>query len=217
MVALDYDWSGSELPKDVARIDFDLRQLSHIPALVESLGDVLVLVNNAGRLYCPSPDALATEGSLGFTAEMSMDILTTNLRAPVALIEAVAPQMVARGKASGGVGGRIVNVGSVSAFTGHPDIWYGASKAALLNITKTFAGLLGKSGVLVNAVAPGPTLTDMYESLPQHRKDMVMALSYIGRPAQPAEVAEVILWLGTTSPEYTSGTTVDVNSGSYPR
>jgi len=146
-----------------------------------------------------------------------MEILTVNVRAPVALIEALASQMVKRGRETGATGGRIVNVGSVSAFTGHPDLWYGASKAALLNLTKTFAGLLGKDRVMVNAVAPGPTLTAMYESLPQSRKDMVMRSVYSGRPALPREVAEAIHYLGTSSPEYVNGTTLDVNNGSYPR
>ena len=127
------------------------------------------------------------------------------------MIEAVAPQMRKRKS------GRIVSVGSVSAFTGHPDLWYGATKAALLNITKSYARELGPSGILVNAVAPGPTLTSMYEQLPQSRKDAVMSSVYVGRPCNPDEVARVIVWLGTESPEYISGTTVDVNSGSYPR
>ena len=113
--------------------------------------------------------------------------------------------------------GRIINVGSVSAFTGHPDLWYGATKAALLNITKSYASELGRSGILVNAVAPGPTLTAMYDQLPQSRKDAVMRSVHSGRPCTPEEVARVILWLGTESPDYVSGTTVDVNSGSYPR
>src|SRR6202008_2474528 len=118
-----------------------------------------VLVNNAGVLYCDPHDAIPEAHA--------QEILAVNLRAPVALIEALAPQM--RGRKSG----RIVNVGSVAAFTGHPDLWYGATKAALLNITKTYAGILGKDGILVNAVAPGPTQTDMYEQLPQSRKDAV--------------------------------------------
>jgi 3-oxoacyl-[acyl-carrier protein] reductase len=59
-----------------------------------------------------------------------------NLLAPVALIQAVAPQMRRRRA------GRIVDVGSVAAFTGHPDLWYGASKAALLNVTKSYATYL---------------------------------------------------------------------------
>ncbi len=58
----------------------------------------------------------------------------------------------------------------MAAFTGHPDLWYGASKAALLNITKSYAGYLGREGVLVNAVAPGPTLTAIYDRLPQSRR-----------------------------------------------
>ena len=129
----------------------------------------------------------------------------------MALIEAVAPQMRRRRA------GRIVNVGSVAAFTGHPDLWYGASKAALLNVTKSYAGYLGRDGVLVNAVAPGPTSTDMYEQLPQSRKDAVMRSVHSGRPCRPEEVARAIFWLGTESPDYVSGTTIDVNGGSYPR
>ena len=119
--------------------------------------------------------------------------------------------------------GRIVNVSSVSAFTGHPGLWYGITKAGLLNLTKSWAKELGPHGVLVNAVAPGPTLTAMHEQLPQSRKDEVMRSVYSGRVCRPEEVAEAILWLGTTCPEYIisiNGSTVDVNNvnnGSYAR
>jgi 3-oxoacyl-[acyl-carrier protein] reductase len=191
------------LDKNPCEIVYDLRDLAGIPGLIVSLGEIDVLVNNAGVLYCPPHGA--------FTEAQVQEILTVNLRAPVALIEAIAPQMKKR-KA-----GRIVNVGSVAAFTGHPDLWYGATKAALLNITKSYAGYLGKDGILVNAVAPGPTLTPMYEQLPQSRKDAVTRSVYSGRACTPEEVAQAIFWLGTSSPDYLSGTTVDVNNGSYPR
>ncbi len=171
--------------------------------MVERLGEIDVLVNNAGTLYCHAHDA--------FPERDALEILTVNLRAPVALIEALAPQMRRRKR------GRIVNVASVAAFTGHPDLWYGATKAALVNVTKSYAGYLGRDGILVNAVAPGPTLTDMYEQLPQSRKDAVMRAVYSGRPCQPEEVAQAIFWLGTSSPDYLCGTTIDVNNGSYPR
>jgi 3-oxoacyl-[acyl-carrier protein] reductase len=113
--------------------------------------------------------------------------------------------------------GRIVNVGSVAAFTGHPDLWYGATKAALLNLTKSYAAYLGKDGILVNAVAPGPTLTAMYDQLPQSRKDAVMRSVHSGRPCSAEEVAQAIVWLSLDSPPYMSGATLDVNNGSYPR
>jgi 3-oxoacyl-[acyl-carrier protein] reductase len=203
VIALDKDFSGCSLTGAVEKVTFDLQALDEIPRLVERLGDVHVLVNNAATLYCHPHDA--------FPERDAMEILTVNLRAPVALIEAVAPQMRSRRS------GRIVNVASVAAFTGHPDVWYGATKAALLNITRSYAGYLGADGVLVNAVAPGPTLTAMYEKLPQSRKDGVMRSVYSGRPCRPEEVAEAIGWLATESPAYVSGATIDVNNGSYPR
>jgi NAD(P)-dependent dehydrogenase (short-subunit alcohol dehydrogenase family) len=203
VLALDKNFAGCDLSKETQRISFDLNSIEKIKEMAARLGEIDVLVNNAGVLYCHAHDA--------FSEAHVQEILAVNLRAPVALIEAVAPQMRKRRS------GRIVNVGSVAAFTGHPDLWYGATKAALLNVTKSYAGYLGKDGILVNAVAPGPTLTGMYEQLPQSRKDAVMRSVHLGRPCQPEEVAQAILWLGTDSPAYLSGTTVDVNNGSYPR
>lgn len=202
VLALDKDFSKFGIEK-AERILFDLRGLAGIPAMIGRLGEVDVLVNNAGTLYCHEHDA--------FPENDALEMLAVNLRAPVALIEALAPQMKRRKR------GRIINVASVAAFTGHPDLWYGATKAALVNVTKSYAGYLGSDGILVNAVAPGPTLTDMYEQLPQSRKDAVMRAVYSGRPCRPEEVAQAIFWLGTSSPDYLSGATIDVNNGSYPR
>ena len=205
VLALDKDFSRFDLAEapSVRRVQYDLRGLDGIAALIATLGRIDTLVNNAAVLYCDPYDAIP--------AAHKREIVTVNLEAPVALIEAVAPQMTARGS------GRIVNVGSVAAFTGHPDLWYGATKAALLNVTKSYASTLGRQGVLVNAVAPGPTQTDMYEQLPPSRKDGVMRSVHAGRVCRPEEVAAAVFWLGSASPEFVSGTTLDVNSGSYPR
>jgi 3-oxoacyl-[acyl-carrier protein] reductase len=185
------------------RVEFDLTRISGIAALIASLGVIDTLVNNAGVLHCDPIDAIPDAHRL--------EILAVNLEAPAALIGAVAPAMKARGR------GRIVNVSSVSAFTGHPDLWYGITKAGLLNLTKSWARALGPHGILVNAVAPGPTQTQMYDQLPQSRRDDVMRSVYAQRVCQPQEVAEAIFWLGSASPEYVNGSTLDVNSGSYPR
>jgi len=203
VLALDKDFRAFDASESVERIQYDLTDIAGIEALCKSLGQIDTLVNNAGVLYCDPYEAIPEA--------RKREILTVNLEAPVALITAVAPGMVARKS------GRIVNVGSVAAFTGHPDLWYGITKAGILNLTKSWATQLGKHGVLVNAVAPGPTHTDMYEQLPQSRKDMVTRSVYSARAARPDEVAQAILWLGSASPEYVNGTTLDCNNGSYPR
>jgi NAD(P)-dependent dehydrogenase (short-subunit alcohol dehydrogenase family) len=185
------------------RIKFDLSRISEIPPLIASIGELDTLVNNAGVLHCDPIDAIPENHR--------SEILAVNLEAPAALIAAVAPGMKARRS------GRIVNVSSVAAFTGHPDLWYGITKAGLLNLTKSWARALGPHGILVNAVAPGPTETYMYEQLPQSRRDDVMRAVYSGRVCKPEEVAEAIFWLGDSCPEYVNGSTLDVNNGSYPR
>ena len=202
VLALDKDFSGFE-EKSAVRVDFDLRKLDQIQNLISSLGEIHTLVNNAGVLFCDPYDAIPDQHK--------REILAVNLEAPATLIEAVSVQMKKRKS------GRIVNVGSVAAFTGHPDLWYGISKAGILNLTKAWARELGPHGVLVNAVAPGPTQTAMYDQLPQTRKDGVMKSVHSGRVCSPGEVAAAILWLGSACPGYVNGTTLDVNDGSYPR
>src|SRR6185295_18406417 len=200
VLALDKDFSRCD-EKGFERVEFDLRNLAGIKDLAKH--EIHTLVNNAGVLFCDPYDSIPEENK--------REVLTVNIEAPAALITALAPQMKKRKS------GRVVNVGSVAAFTGHPDLWYGITKAGILNLTKAWAKELGPHGVLVNAVAPGPTQTAMYEQLPQSRRDGVMKSVYSGRVCTPEEVAAAILWLGTACPEYVNGTTLDVNNGSYPR
>ena len=205
VIGLDRDWKQSTLADhdNLRRVDFDLQNVADIRAMTADLPAIDTLVNNAGVLYVPPHDE--------FPVAQRREIIAVNLEAPAELIESLTPAMKQNG------GGRIVNVASVAAFTGHPDLWYGITKAGILNMTKAYARFLGSAGVLVNAVAPGPTKTDMYEQLPQSRKDSVMASVYSGRVCLPQEVAEAIFWLGTNSPGYVNGATIDVNDGSYPR
>lgn len=60
-------------------------------------------------------------------------------------------------------------------------------------------------------------LRGMYERLPESRREAVMRSVHSGRPCSPEEVAQAIVWLGTASPAYLNGATLDVNDGSYPR
>lgn len=184
-------------------IDFDLTNINALPQLVEKVGDIDVLVNNAGVLNTGTwPE---------YPQDKKQVSLALNLEAPVELMTQFSRGMAQRGF------GRIVNNASLAAHTGHQDIWYGMTKAALVNATKSFAKLLGQDGIMVNAVAPGPAETDMLHSIPQERRDAIAKTVYCGRFAKPHEIAETILWLGTESPQYISGVCIDINNGSFPR
>jgi 3-oxoacyl-[acyl-carrier protein] reductase len=87
----------------------------------------------------------------------------------------------------------------------------------MINITKSFAKIMGPSGVVINAVAAGPVETDMLDTIPEPRKKQLKAATHLGRFAYPQEVADTMFWLGTSSPEYINGTCIDLNNGSYPR
>jgi 3-oxoacyl-[acyl-carrier protein] reductase len=208
VIALDREFGGSELPDSpaVQRVRYDLTDLPGIPRLVGSLGRIDVLVNNAGLLNGKSWE--------DYAAEPRERILAVNLEAPVELIRAVAPQMVKRGS------GRIVNLASIGAYTAHPDVWYGVTKAGMVSLTKSFASYLGRHGIQVNAVSPGPIETELLLEMGAHAPERMAWLkrtAFSGRLGQPREVAEVIYWLGTSSPAYVNGTVIDVMDGCYTR
>jgi NAD(P)-dependent dehydrogenase (short-subunit alcohol dehydrogenase family) len=130
----------------------------------------------------------------------------------VALIREFSKGMVQRRH------GRIVNVAAIAGPIGHADIWYGITKAGLINATKSFAKLLGPYGITVNCVAPGPVEdTSMFQVIPDIRKQQIMASVTSGRFATPAEVAETIYWLATQAPAYMTGVCIDINNGAFLR
>lgn len=187
----------------VATMPFDLTKTNDIPHLVSEIGDVDILINNAGVMHSLPYD--------DYPAEKLNQILKLNIEAPVALIREVAKRMIQRET------GRIVNVASVAGQIGHPDVWYGITKAGLINATKSFAGILGPKGIVINAVASGPVETDMLDVIPEDRKQTIKSSVYSGRFAKPEEVAQAIVWLATDCPEYINGSCIDVNNGFFPR
>ena len=180
-----------------------------IGAAIDRLGQIDVLVNNAG-IYEAHPVLSTTPEEW---EESWARTLATNLTGPADLIHAVAPHMVERG------GGRIVNVTSRGAFRGEPGhAAYGASKAGLNSLSQSMAVALAPHSVFVTAVAPGFVETDMAAPyLDGPGGDAVKAQSPMGRPATPAEVARVIVFLAGAGSESTTGTIVDVNGASYLR
>jgi NAD(P)-dependent dehydrogenase (short-subunit alcohol dehydrogenase family) len=183
--------------------EFDFSEYQKVPELAQKIGPVDILVNNAGMMNSLPYDT--------YPDEKMLQLLAVNIQSPVALIREFSKGMIEKKS------GRIVNLASVAGEIGSPDIWYGISKAGMINITKSFAKLLGPKGVVINAVAPGPVNTDMLHTIPEERKQQVVAASYLKRVAEPEEIAEAIYWLATDAPEYINGTTIDLNNGSFPR
>ena len=209
VLALGRDFSEFDLDgENCQRVVFDLRNLDDISMLCAPWSDIDVLINNAGMLTSQSFE--------NYTAKERRDVIATNIEAPAELIRCLAPKMVARPRVDG-VCGRVVNLASVAGFGGHPDVWYGASKGAILNLTKSLAKLYGPHGVMVNAVAPGPTKTSMFDQLPQSRKDEFNRIVFASRFAEADEIAKVIEWLALDAPEYVNGSCVDAASGGYLR
>lgn len=184
-------------------IEFDLRSIDKISGLINDIADVDVLINNAGIMN--------TFAFNEYPKDKKEDLMKVNLEAPVELINCVSKRMLENKS------GRIVNNASIAGQIGHPDVWYGISKAGLINATKSYARLLGGKGIVINAVCTGPVETDMMKQIPEARKVAMLKSTYLGRFADPREMAETIFWLATDSPTYINGTCIDVNNGAFPR
>ena len=201
VLGLDVSFAEDHPPFD--KLVFDLTDLAGIPALVEGIGVIDVLVNNAGI-----QPALPIER---YTDEARSRILRINLEAPVALIREASKGMITRKS------GRVVNLASVGAYTAHTDVWYGITKAGVVSFTRSFAARLGPQGIQVNAVAPGPIDTALLDGAQPERVAQLMKAVYTRRKGRPEEVAEAIRWLALDAPEILNGAVLDITDGSFLR
>jgi NAD(P)-dependent dehydrogenase (short-subunit alcohol dehydrogenase family) len=162
-------------------------------------GQVDILVNNAG---------IFPVGPTADMAEVDIDAaFAVNVKAPFVLVGELAPAMAARGR------GAIVNVGTMAAEFGVADMsLYGASKAALVLLTKAWAAEFGPRGVRVNAVNPGPTRTEGTAALGDVI-DQFAALAPAGRPALPEEIAAAITYLASGDASFVHGAILAVDGG----
>lgn len=117
-------------------------------------------------------------------------------------------------------GGRIVNMASRAGQRGYAAdaMPYGATKAALINLTKSIARSFGRDGVVAVSIAPGWVRTDMAEDfVVRHGKDAAVGDIPIGEMAETGEIAELVAFLLRPSQASVNGATFDVNGGSYIR
>lgn len=179
----------------------DLSDLDAVRRLAQEAGEVDVLVNNAAVV--PGGPTVSQDVD-AFEAAFA-----ANVRAPYFLTAALAPAMVARGS------GSIVNVSTMAARIGMPGLSvYSATKAALESLTRTWAAEFSPAGVRVNAVAPGPTRTDMVlANMGEEMAGQIGKTTLLGRLAAPREIAEVIFFLATDRASCVTGAVIAADAG----
>jgi 3-oxoacyl-[acyl-carrier protein] reductase len=170
--------------------------------LQKTLGDVAILVNNAGI----TRDNLALRMK---DAEWD-DVLDTNLKAVFRLSRAVMRGMM---KARWG---RIINITSVVGASGNAgQANYAAAKAGVVGLTKSLARELGSRGITVNCVAPGFIDTDMTRALSEAQRSALLAQIPLGRLGGTADVAAAVAYLASPGAGYITGCVLHVNGGMY--
>jgi 3-oxoacyl-[acyl-carrier protein] reductase len=173
------------------------REVSDMVALFrQQLGDISILVNNAG-ISKPQPIHEITEADWD-------QIHDVNLKSMFLVTQAVLPAMRKQRW------GRIINLSSVAAqLGGIIGPHYAASKAGAIGLTHSYASLLAKEGITVNAIAPALIETDMITSNPKARPD----ITPVGRFGTVEEVAEIAVMLAQNG--YMTGQTISPNGGWY--
>lgn len=179
-----------------------------VDGIMDHFGRIDVLINAAG---IPGPSARVEDYSFANAKK----VLEVNLLGTFLMMHTVLPIMQAQKH------GSILNFGSVSGIVGYPfESAYGASKAAIIHLTKNAASENGGNGVRVNAISPGWVDTNMMSTILESYKDVGFAksednitLGPLGRPGSPEEMANVAAFMCSEEATYINGSNFLVDGG----
>jgi 3-oxoacyl-[acyl-carrier protein] reductase len=193
----------------------DVRQEDQVQALVErtvkELGRLDVMINNAGASFRAKPEEISANG---WNA-----VVGINLNGVFFGCKWAGRQMMRQG------GGVIVNISSIAGVYGSTMMsHYGASKAAVVNFTRTLGMAWGRKGIRVNCIAPGPVETEGYldvlhKTNPDAKKvyDTVASRTGMGRWGKVEEIAWPCIFLASDASAFMNGTTIVIDGGPPPQ
>jgi 3-oxoacyl-[acyl-carrier protein] reductase len=183
---------------------FDLSEIDAIPAFVKGLrdefGPLYGLINNAG---------IGTEGLLANMHNTEIEALVRlNITSPIVLTKYVVRHMMADGA------GRIVNMSSIIATTGYNGLSvYGATKAAATGFTRSLAREVGRTGITVNAIAPGFVDTELTQSLSDDQRQRIAGRSALRRLPEADDVARMVEYLLGDGGRNVTGSVLTIDAG----
>src|SRR3954468_8301684 len=193
--------------RKAVRIPGDIRDEQHCKSLIDRASDEFgkldILVNNAA--FQMTHDSIEE-----FSTEEFDRTFKTNVYAMFWLCRAALPRMEP--------GSVIINTASIQAFDPSPNLLaYAPAKAAIVSFTKALSPIAMKKGVRVNAVAPGPVWTPLIAStMPREKVKQFGGDTAFERPAQPVEIAPVLVFLASNEARFVTGEVYGVTGGQTP-
>ena len=194
--------AAKDLGERAVALPADVRQRVELEAMLDQVLERYerfdIVINNA---------AIIRDRSLRkMTDEEWSDVIDTNLTGVYNVCKASQSRLAA--------GGRIVSMASISAVIGfYGQANYSSAKAGVIALTKVLSKELAPREITVNAVAPGVVLTEMGETIPEDVRQQMLVNIPLKRFGEPAEIANVILFLCSNLASYVTGQTIHVNGG----
>jgi 3-oxoacyl-[acyl-carrier protein] reductase len=202
-LAAELDPRGERTAAIKVNVTVEAEVQAAVRETAERFGRVDILVNNAGISRHKTIEEMSVE--------LFEQVIAVNLTGPFICCKAVAPVMKQQ------KGGKIVNIASLGGRTGRPGVGanYAASKAGLIGMTKCLARELGGSNICVNAICPGPILT---EQTKQYSKEVFASWNAgraVPKDGLPEDVADAVVFFASKRADWVTGVALDVNGGIY--